>query len=154
MDKLPEYQPGKPWQEQKLDVPAYPTANDLISLDTQFDDYHYYIDKQSVSVGDEDQVARYTVVIDSEDGVRNVFYEGIRCDTRQYKTYAFGSGAGPFQRMQDTGWHYIRSEAAFRYRRDLLDYYVCDGPTVRFDPKQIVRRIANPPSLHDSTFVN
>lgn len=154
MDGLPEYEPGKPWHEQALDLPPFPSQDDLISLDTRFPGYRYYVDPNSVSVGKEDQIARYTVVIEAGDGVRNVFYEGIRCDSRQYKTYAYGSGDGPFHKMPSADWKDIHNEAAFRYRRDLADYYVCDGPVVRFNPREIVKRIQNPPSVHDSSYVN
>ena len=153
MDGLPEYEPGNAWEERAVRLPPYPREDDLISLDTDFPGYRYFIDPASVSVGKKDQVARYTVIIESIDGVRNVFYEGMRCDSRQYKTYAYGSADGPFHEMPDADWKYIRSEAAFRYRRDLVDFYVCDGPIVRFNAKEIVKRIKYPPSVHDSTYV-
>lgn len=152
MDGLPEYEPGKAWQEQEVPLPPYPADNEaLIGLDTNFAGYRYYIDPESVSVGEEDQVARYTVVVEAEDGARNVLYEGIRCDLGQYKTYAYGTGKGPFHAMPGAKWKDIRSTDAFRYRRDLLDFYVCEGSVVRFDPQQIVKRIQYPPSVHDSS---
>lgn len=153
MDGLPEYEPGKPWAEQFSGLPPFPSDENLVPLDTRFGEYQYFIDRKSVSVGKEDQIVRYTVVIDAPGGVRNVFYEGIRCDEKSYKTYAYGSGAGPFHPMASTDWKAIRSEAAFRYRQDLADFYVCDGPVVRFNPKEIVQRIENPPSVHDSTYL-
>ena len=153
MDGLPEYEPGREWEEQAARLPAYPSGDDLVALDTDYPGYRYFIDPASVSVGKKDQVARYTVIIESTDGVRNVFYEGMRCDSRQYKTYAYGSADGPFHEMPDAGWKYIRSEAAFRYRRDLVDFYVCDGPIVRFDAKEIVKQIKYPPSVRDSDYV-
>lgn len=154
MDTLPEYEPGENWKEQDVALPAFPTDTEgLIRLDTRYPGYRYYIDPASISVGQEDQIARYTVVVETDDGARNVLYEGIRCDVGQYKTYAYGTADGPFQPMPGARWKDVRSEAAFRYRRDLLEFYVCDGSVVRFDPKQIVQRIQYPPSVHDSTYV-
>lgn len=153
MDGLPEYQPGQPWHEEVLQLPPYPAEEVLIRLDTSYPGYRYFIDPASVSVGEQDQVARYTVVVETNDGARNVFYEGIRCDTRQYKTYAYGYGDGPFHAMPTADWKEIRNQDALRYRADLADFYVCDGPAVRFDAKQIVKRIQYPPSVHDSTYV-
>lgn len=152
MDALPEYEPGEPWEEEEVPIPPYPGSNEgLIRLDTDFPGYRYYVDPDSVSVGEEDQVARYTAVVEAEGGVRNVFYEGIRCDIGQYKTYAYGTGTGPFHAMPGARWKEIRGGDAFRYRRDLLEYYVCDGSVVRFDPDRIVKRIQYPPSIHDSS---
>lgn len=152
MDGLPEYEPGKAWEEQEIPIPPYPESNQgLISLDTNFPGYRYYIDPDSVTVGREDQVARYTVVVEADDGARNVLYEGIRCDIGQYKTYAYGTGKGPFHAMPGAKWKEIRSGDAFRYRRDLLEFYACEGSVVRFDPDRIVQRIQYPPSVHDST---
>lgn len=153
MDGLPEYEPGREWEEQAVRLPAYPRGDNLVDLDTNYPGYRYYIDPASVSVGKKDQVARYTVIIESTDGVRNVFYEGMRCNSRQYKTYAYGSADGPFHEMPDSDWQEIRSEAAFRYRSDLVEFYMCDGPIVRFNAKEIVKRIKYPPSVHDSTYV-
>lgn len=139
-----EYEPGKPWQEQEVSIPDFPAGQDLVPLDTDVPGYRYFIDPDSVSVGEQDGVARYTVVIESDDGVRNVFYEGIRCNSKQYKTYAFGSGDGPFQAMPGADWRAIRGHAAFGYRRDLAAYYVCDGPLARRSGTEIVKRIRYP----------
>lgn len=152
-DHLPEYRELNPWEEQEVAIPPFPAAADLIRLDTEFAGYRYFVDPRSLSVGEQDQVVRYTVVVESPAGPRNVFHEGIRCDDGHFKTYAYAAGEeGPFTDMPDARWRPISSQAAFRYRRDLHEYYLCDGPAPRFQVDEIVKRIQYPPSVHDSTY--
>ena len=49
-----------------------------------------YLDEKSISLA-QDEIVRFTLVVETSSGTRNVFYEGLRCDTREYKTYAVGT---------------------------------------------------------------
>ena len=89
----------KKWQEQDVKLPEYPDEENLHLLKLANSQFKYYIDLASVSVGAVDAVARYSVIIVSSSGVRNVLYEGIRCDEKVSRTYAFGTGSGSFRKM-------------------------------------------------------
>ena len=95
-----------PWQEGATRIPDYPKDKNLIPFEVDGLDrpYRYFVDTVSLSTGSEDRVVRYTVVIESPTGVRNVYHEGVLCENRQYKTYAVGTSDGTFRRTQGSQW--------------------------------------------------
>ncbi len=149
-DKPWQYQPdfdykgpaNTKWHEQQVALPSFPGTSGLIPLQVDNQHFEYFIDPKSVSVGAHDGVVRYTLVAQSSDGVRNVFYEGIRCGNYgQYKTYAFGTGKGPFQPMTGAEWRLIRPKVADGFRFTLFRYYFCNGTGVAGTAKEIVNRL-------------
>jgi CNP1-like family len=56
-------------------------------------DFRYYVDWGSVSAG-EDRIVRYVLVARSASGAENVSFEGIRCQSREYRVYAVGKPEG------------------------------------------------------------
>jgi hypothetical protein len=52
-------------------------------------DFRYFVDAQSVSVG-QDRIVRYTMVARSPSGVENITFEGLRC-AGEYRVYAVAS---------------------------------------------------------------
>jgi hypothetical protein len=135
--------PGHSWQERATTIPSFPKDDSLLPLRVDYPNFSYFIDPSSLSV-DNDQVARYTVVIESTTGIRNVFYEGIRCDEGVYKIYAYGVGNGPFTAMADPKWTHIEGAGAHRYRRDLYKDYLCSGSMPRRNVRDILQRIKYP----------
>ena len=137
---------GKPWQEEKLELPAFPRAEDLLPIrgDAAPEGYTYYIDVNSVSFS-ADGVLRYTVVIQSPQGASNVVYEGIRCATDEVKPLAYGTRTGRFVRMPDAQWTYFRSPGALAYRTSLVELYVCDEHGFALDSDNVLERLV----MHD-----
>jgi len=119
---------GKTWKEQAVAIPAYPENEDLLPVRVVSSQFKYFLDSTSISIGSDD-VVRYSVVVVSRSGVRNVFYEGMRCDVREYRTYAYGSGDGPFRKMASK-WKPITRLGSQRFRSDLYDGYFCKGEAV------------------------
>jgi hypothetical protein len=56
-------------------------------------DFRYYVDWGSVSAL-EDRIVRYVLVARSASGAENVSFEGIRCQSREYRVYAVGKPEG------------------------------------------------------------
>jgi len=56
-------------------------------------------------------------------------YEGIRCATQEYKTYAYGNPDNRFVPAQKPVWRAIRRDGSQRYRYELLRDYFCDQKT-------------------------
>lgn len=82
----------KPWQETQTQLPAYPRPEHLVPFEVSVASRNrYYIDEESLSVG-ESGVVRYTVVVRTPGGAENVRL-GTRCDDGQHKLYAFGARA-------------------------------------------------------------
>ena len=143
-----DFKPGKQWKEGKIHLPPIPRDENLILMDIPHSRLKYYIDSKSVSVG-KDRVGRYTVVIVSPSGVRNIFYEGIRCGVEQVRTYAYAIGKGSFNLMSGSKWQQILRSGAnvHRYRDHLLSFYFCSNDRLRDSVQEIVRRLRYPPSL-------
>lgn len=139
----PSEEEDKPrWQEQRADLPAYPDARHYIQvpLDLAGSALQMFIDEPALSVG-ADGVVRYTLLLRSSRGSENLFYEGIRCATREWRSYAYGASAGKWQALGDTPWRVLRDQGVERYRLELYQYYLCDpaiGPRSRDD---MVRRM-------------
>ncbi len=150
---LPEqkfpFEEGEPWKEDNLKIPPYPDDGDLMEL--QLDDpsnrFTYYMDEESLAVSEADYVVRYTLVIESKTGARNVFYEGARCNTLEYKTYAFGMGKGSkgkFRPSKNPEWKSIQASGYKKLRMDLLEFYLCDPRKLPRKKHEIVTRIKYP----------
>lgn len=89
---LPDEPP--PWVEGETVLPTVLRTTDLIPVPIAGTALRFGIDPQSVSVG-KDDVIRYVVVATSASGALNAMQEGVRCGTREVKTYArYSPGAG------------------------------------------------------------
>jgi len=127
------------WQESKTVIPSYPDDKDLVAVPAgETDTLKIYLDHKSLSRAP-DRVARFTLVVQSRSGARSVFYDGLRCETRQYKTYAIGTTDRAFTPAANPQWRDIpRPEInAFRYR--LYSRFVCDENSSARTPDEILR---------------
>lgn len=117
----------KPWKEIEARLPAYPRPENLIAFDAGGATPHrFFIDAPSVSVG-EDGVVRYTLVIRTAGGATNVSFEGIRCETREQKTYAVGHPDGTWSRARESRWRRIEYRDINQHHAALYKEYFCDG---------------------------
>ena len=117
----------RPWEEIQARLPAAPKAEALLpfTVDATVAG-KYYIDGQSISVG-EDGVVRYTVAVVSAQGARTVNFEGMRCDTLERKIYAFGRPTGEWARNRYPRWEPIHARQQTSYHRELFYAYFCAG---------------------------
>lgn len=134
------------WREAEIDLPPFPRAQDLLPVrsDAGGPGYNYYIDVNSVSLTD-DEVLRYTIVIQSPRGSSNIVYEGIRCATQEIKVLAFGTRGGRFARMPDPRWIYVHTLGPLGYRTALVENYVCDENGWAASSDTVLERLV----LHD-----
>lgn len=123
-----EEEPTESWKELKGKMPGAPDPDKLIPFEVSVANANrFYIDPASVSVG-KDNVVRYTVVIESSGGARTVNYEGLRCDTRERRLYAFGQPDGTWIESQGSSWiavHKQEHKMHNGYPAVLFDEYFC-----------------------------
>jgi hypothetical protein len=136
-----------PWQELGVALPVYPgDVDSLLELHVSTGGlpYRVYLDPASLATG-EDRVVRYTAVLVSSTGIRNVTYEGLHCGKRNYRRFAYGSG-GKWHTMKDSSWLRISGTGAYQYRKLLYEQYLCDPTAVYHDAAVLVRKLryANP----------
>ena len=134
------------WQEQEVQLPAAPDNSKLIPLKIyKMPHYKYYIDSASVNVSAGDNVARYTVVIEPPSGLRNVFHEGVRCDTREYKIYASSLWGQALNPLSSSQWNKIQENATGVYRYDLFSYFLCENSLIKGKKTDILQLLEYPP---------
>lgn len=133
----------KPWQEIAVHLPPTPQEQNLAEfyLSPQAT-MKAYIDVNSVSIGT-DKVVRYTVVTKTQGGAVNVMYEGMRCETWEKKTYAFGHPDGTWSRSRRDKWQPIRDIGINRIDGALFKDYFCEGKMIADNEnvKSIVGRL-------------
>jgi len=103
----------------------------------------YAIDPQTLSISVADRVVRYVVVATSPSGVRNVFYEGIRCPSGQVKTYARHS-EGRWHMGSDPQWQDMASRPS-RHAWQLARQGACDSGGTPLHAQDILRALRHSP---------
>lgn len=127
-----EFDTEQPWTEVVAQLPAAPQAAHLRAFTVSAVAPHrYLLDTASISSG-KDGVVRFTVVIESAGGVRNVSFEGMRCETFEHRLYAIGQPDGSWTRARDSAWQSIKLRSALSYRKALFEDVLCrNGLAVR-----------------------
>jgi hypothetical protein len=125
------------WTEKKVDtLPPLPQAGDLLPFTvSQNTPLQFAIDAKSLTV-DSDGVVRYSIVITSPSGARNVNYEGIRCDDYQWKLYAgLNADHDGWDRTVQNDWSRIENGDLNAYHAALYQDYFCTSkmPTGKAD---------------------
>lgn len=116
------------WKEIDITLPPAPLEQNLqaIYLNAVAQN-RFLVDLENLRV-DPDGVVRYTLVALTPGGARNVTYEGMRCETRQWRIYASGRADGSWSKARRVEWLPVREEAVNRYHAALfLDYFCVDG---------------------------
>ena len=137
----------KPWEEVAVQLPPPPKAENLlpffVSATTS---YSFAIDSRSLTVGS-DGVIRYTMIATSDAGVKNISYEGVRCESYERKLYAFGQPDGTWSRSRRDQWERISSYANNRQHAALAKDYFCLEKTVAGKAEDMIERIRHNRSL-------
>ena len=114
----------KAWSEIEVQLPAFPQPDQLISFQVgAVSGTKYLIDGASVSMG-ADGVLRYTVVVESSAGARNISYEGMRCATAERRFYAFGQPDKTWSKAKGNQWVRI-SGSTNNHHVELFTTYFC-----------------------------
>lgn len=119
---------GQFQQPKKFDIdgmPEYPDDANLRKLNIRHSNSIFYVDISSITSSIKDNIVRMVTVRISLKGGRTVKYEGLDCGRRRYQLYGFAGSEGPLKPYKDQGWKPIIDEGDDRYRRTLIDSYVC-----------------------------
>lgn len=84
------------------------------------------IDPQTINVGS-DGVVRYVVVMRNATGTVNAAYEGIRCFTRDVKTYARWTSQGTWNMLNNPAWRALNDNMPSRHAMAFARQGACDG---------------------------
>lgn len=140
------------WTENPITtLPALPQPANLVPFEVSSNSpLTFMVDWKSVSVGT-DGVVRYTVVITSPEGARNVRYEGIHCDTYEWRLYSGANDAGTDWDHASTDWDRIESSSLNAYHAALYTDYFCTSRSPSGSAKTIVSNLRSHRTLNYNT---
>lgn len=131
------------WKELESVLPDWPEDAHLIPVRMPVTyTLKIYIDEKSITRL-ADGIARFTLVVESPSGVRNVFFEGYYCETREYKTYATGTPDKTFEPVKKPKWERVQYYDVNAFRFQLMRHHVCDPDALStaLRPQDLVRRL-------------
>lgn len=148
----------KVWKEAGSKVPSLPADDSLLSVEMNGLPHglKLFLDAERLSLNEEDQVLRFWVVITSPAGAYNATYEGLRCDTFEFKVYAYGRRhSEPKVRITPKPkWRNIGSLPGDHFRKELAEDVLCAALVPR-TPNDIIQRIKySPKDASDDTGYN
>ena len=133
------------WKESDAPPPPALRLEGLIELEVQRSSLKFAVDPASISVGS-DGVVRYVVVVRGENNVSAV-YEGIRCNTADFKVYARYNAPGGWVATRQIEWKPLTQNSSARHSLVLAQSGVCTGNSPNRSQAQIVRDLNAPTHL-------
>ena len=131
-----DFDADKDKAESEATLPPAPQAANLIRFDPgRPGSMTYFIDAASLSVS-ADGIVRFTSIAKGEGASQNVAYEGIRCATREKKTYAYGRSDGSWSTLRDPQWSPMRGLSTDGYRFALYQDYFCPSRSIIRTPEE------------------
>lgn len=131
-----------PWREAELLELSLPNDDELVELgvDRAPAGMKVFIDTSSITVDEKDFVTRYWLVLQAGKS-RNAMYEGIKCNTAEYKTYAFENKwkKDGLNRIKSPAWQKIPRTGHNQFRFEMYRYYICSDVLPR--PVRDVKRL-------------
>ena len=104
----------------------------------------YGIDPTTVQISSTDGVVRYVLVATGASGARNVIYEGIRCATGEFKTYARYSSDGRWSMLANAEWRSMFDNMPSKHTLYFARAGACDGGAVPQSVATLVRQLKSP----------
>lgn len=101
--------------------------------------FKFAVDTDSILIGN-DGITRYTVILTSPNGNSQIQYEGIRCDSYQWRLYGtFENGA--WKENPLSSWRAIQTHVPNRYQAALAQGAFCNFNTQEKDIKTIIQSL-------------
>ncbi len=132
-----------PLDPEKVLLPPYPKAKNLVSFASDVAGYQVLVDRTSISVGS-DEVVRYALVLKTSGGASNVSYEGLRCGAQDRIAYAYGRDDGSWVRSRRPEFQLIPAHSNRRYYRELMEGVFCERRMIAGTALDMARAIARP----------
>lgn len=138
------------WAESEVPPPPAFDVNKLIPVDVSSNaSLIYGIDPATIHISTSDGLVRYVMVASSATGARNVMYEGIRCSTGEFKTYARYSPNGHWNPVANPQWRSMFDNMPSKHALRLAQAGICDGRTPTPSVNAMIARLKNPFSRLD-----
>lgn len=121
------------WREAEVELPVFPQPGNLREFYVSGATTHKFaIDTTTLSVG-KDGVVRYVLVVQTSGGATNTSFEGIRCESGEFKIYATGHQDGQWVRVRQSAslsdWRRIENKPVNRHHAALAREFFCPNGT-------------------------
>jgi len=129
--------------QKESEVPPAPAfdAGKLLLFDVSTGSSLVYgVDPATLRIGN-DGIVQYVVVATSRTGARNVMYEGIRCSSGEFKTYARHSAEGGWRPVDNPEWRSVFGNMPSRHAVQLARTAVCSNSAPASSVGEIVQRL-------------
>jgi hypothetical protein len=138
----------EPFREADVVPPPYPADAGLIEFTvTGRTQNRFYVDGPSLSVGP-DKVIRFVLAVRTPSKVNNVSFSAVRCDTREWKDYAYARPDKTWARDERAKWRPIQARGFNNYQHTLFKEFFCYGGVASGGPlgsaETIVRNLKHP----------
>lgn len=136
------YEEAPEWKE--ADVPSPPPFDvaKLVTFDVSAGSSLVFgFDPATVTISRRDGVVRYVLVATSASGVKNILYEGLRCDTGEFKTYARYGTDGQWKPVADPQWRSMFGAMPSKHPLRLANAGGCDNRAPPSSVTSMVSRI-------------
>ncbi|MGB4466821.1 MAG: CNP1-like family protein [Azovibrio sp.] len=131
----------KPWEEIAVQLPPFPKDENFLSFYVSpTATNRFFLDTESLSVGS-DGVVRYVLLALSDSGVRNITFEGMRCQTREWRIYAVGRPDGGWSKARSNQWKPVREQVTNRQHAALFTDLLCPDGVIAFRVSDILRAL-------------
>lgn len=131
----------KEWMESEAPPPPAFDASKLLTFDVSGASALVYgVDPATLSIGS-DGVVRYVMVASSASGARNVFYEGIRCTTGEFKTYARYTPEGAWVNVAKPEWRSVFGNMPSKHALQFARAGACDSAAPATSVHEIIRQL-------------
>ena len=115
------------WKESEVPPPPAFDLKRLVSVDVSIrSQLKWGIDPDSIKIMPEG-IVRYVVVAQSESGVVNAMYEGIRCNKSEFRSYARHNPGSGWVKTANSEWKSLRDTGVSSHPAWLAKQGLCDG---------------------------
>jgi hypothetical protein len=133
------------WKEIETPPPPAFDVKKLITFEVSPNSQLVYgVDPAAVSISQKDGVVRYVMVASNASGARNVMYEGIRCSTGEFKTYARQSSDGKWTHVSNPEWRSMFENMPSKHALRFARAGACDSSAPATSVSVLVSRLKNP----------
>lgn len=117
------------WKELDVQTPPAFSRENLIPLDMpSYVSLKFGVDPATLTVS-ADGVVRYVMLATSASGTVNAMYEGLRCGTGEFKTYARAGTSGVWGLIKEPQWRALNDSNISRHALALARQGACEGRT-------------------------
>ena len=133
-----------PWAELEVPPPPAFDVGKLLTVEVPSSPGLVYgVDPASIQISRRDGVVRYVIVATSASGARNVMYEGLRCATGEFKTYARYSPDGQWKVVTGSEWRSVFGNMPSRHALRFAQSGACDGAAAASSVDIVVSKLKN-----------